>query len=208
MFHVYVGFRRNEQMLPFKMVIEGCPRGGIAAVDFRRGHNLPEDASNRIELPGLVFVDEEFVRQHIDRHMDDADWELEYCYQYAWHCNVLGQIYEDRTGKNLAGNSGYFLTACPRAIRDYVNDPCPETAKALIGDILAYPERSKQRAEQEAAAIQQQEAEKQQRKQEARDLLKDELEGYQKKIERLQNQVTYLEKELAVKQEEEEESSL
>jgi len=41
--------------------IAGCPSGGLAALDFRRSHGLPDGTDNRVRLQ-LEFTDEEIIR--------------------------------------------------------------------------------------------------------------------------------------------------
>lgn len=173
--------------------IEGCPTAGIAAVDFRRQHNLPEAPTSRVDLPKGVFVDEASVRDLaiVTDYMADAS--LGRVCQKQWSCNARGSVYEDSTAGFHYTKS---LQISPEAIRSYLARQTLETAVDLILDAISGSERSKLHAEQEAAVYQQQQQEKvaaaaalEEAKLKARELLKDELYELQEQIVKLQDQL-------------------
>ena len=110
--------------------IVGCPENGIAAIDFRRQHQLPDNPRNTEKLPSYEWSDEEFVRRLAEFADCDADL-LAYRLQFHWY--VAGdKLYH--IGKT---SSGRYLRLSAAIVRDYLREQTPETGRALFLDLLA-----------------------------------------------------------------------
>lgn len=119
---------------PFTLIIKGCPRGGLPAIDFRRAHGLSDAPSNRIELPSLEFVDEDFVRERDGRADAEADLKSDSLggRQWLYGVNARGVVNRNQHAHYIIGGlSGYHAHAPAERIVAYLREPCPETAKEL-----------------------------------------------------------------------------
>ena len=63
-------------------IIDGCPKSGLAAVDFRRAAGLPEAPSNQIEITDLRVTSEPLFRELAERLPIGATGGAE------WYCHM------------------------------------------------------------------------------------------------------------------------
>lgn len=211
MFRVIVGTERNGQLSPLHVYIEGCPRSGIEAIDFRRRHGLPDAPTSEIDLPGFAFTDEALCRAHPERCDSSADICTENRSTGSvkeWCCNSSG-VYESSTPRYACSQyyEGFYLYVQPLIICAYLEAQSPLTAKALLENIWGYTQRSKVRAEAEWANIQADKEAAARKLAEARELLKAELnERDRLRVQRdeLEKQVELLQAEIDGKEEDDE----
>lgn len=129
----------------FTLTIAGCPSNGIPAIDFRVGAGLPPAPTNRIACPQLVWTDEVFVRENADLADEDADLPAESIGHPDWRWQTVTPRDSEpvRALVRLAGQDLYFgepLADAP-VIVAYLANPCPETGRELIRNILSQGER-------------------------------------------------------------------
>ncbi len=167
------------------LVIENCPRQGVEAVDFRRANNMPEAASNQIEVPGFVFNDEQFCREHPDKMSDDANIYTRYWAQARWNCNQKGEVYKCDLFNTQSGSAGAYLVAGWFAIHRYIREQSPASTKELLRSIWSYPDRSLERANHKAAEWLREKQRHEEEKVKARELLKDEFQTLHDEIKKL-----------------------
>lgn len=129
---------KNERLYG-GIVIEGCPKNGIPAIDFRRKHGFPDAPTNQIQLPEFRFTDEEFVRKHEDKANGEADIVTIRQTEY--------QRTEDNQIISLVRHLGLYseISVRPAPLVAYLKEQNPQTAKALLEDIWGYGERSRAR---------------------------------------------------------------
>lgn len=151
---------------PLEVQIEGCPSGGLAAVDFRRQHGLPDGASDRVYVPPFRFVDEATARRlPVD---GSADYDAADAMTIQWACNSAGEVYRANSWERRR-------LATPSQITAYLAEQTPHTALNLILDMLGAEQRSKTEAEQQAREYAEEKAGKAKAVEDARALLRDEL---------------------------------
>ncbi len=181
MFEVFVGNDHYCALREFQVILENCPAGGIAAVDFRRAQGLPEAATNEIELPHFKFTDEEFCRQLADSCGTDANLHLAQQVVPIWAVNKNdGQSLMSRSPLSMITNTKFVVQ--PVIVRQYLLKQTPETAKALIFDILDYSPRNKAEVQAKVNAALAEKKAKEDALDAARELLKDEISRMEKKI--------------------------
>jgi hypothetical protein len=186
-FDVILGIRRNANVFPFTVRIEGCPHNGVKAVDFRRFVGLPDGATYEITLEGIIFKDEEFVRES-GLANDDADLNMEYYRQKETRLNGCCEIVV-AGGYSFANKN---IEVEPAAIASYLEKPCPETAKLVIKSIMGYQERTRLVAEEN---LRKHNAEREAKQKEiafARELLRDEIASKDMEIASLKQQLMEL----------------
>jgi hypothetical protein len=130
--------------------IEGCPEQGLAAVDFRRKHELPEAPTNVIPLK-LEGVSEAVCRD-VNRYLDDnADLELEHgssTYSVSWRVKDVARrlvAAESRIG----GSRDRRHVISPGVIFDVVKLG-PSAIPGLVAALEAADEANKARLAEEA----------------------------------------------------------
>ncbi len=171
---------------PVQLHIEGCPLSGVAAVDFRRRHGLPEAPDATASLPWYEFSDEAFVRENPALANEHADIAL---YRFSQKSCFAG-----REGVVERSPSCFDLrVAQPEAIAAYLKEQTPETAKALLRSVWTYRDRTLATATAELEARREREAERARKLAEARELLAPELEAYRLEVVRLTALVRELE---------------
>jgi hypothetical protein len=174
----------------------GCPSDAVAACDFRRAHGLPDGPDDRITLPGYAAQDEPFVRSAPrDKRTGGADLDSR---QGAgrvgtWRCNAAGELWQCDTHQlHASGMSGYWPYVHPYVVADYLREQTPTTARALLEDVWAGEQRSRDEATEEAARIRLEKAERERAIAQARELLKPELEALTRRAELAEGMVKEL----------------
>jgi len=133
----------------FRVAIDGCPRSGLAAIDFRRRHGLPDEPSNVQELPGYVWADEEFVRENAELSDGEADINCQGKAgdQENWQTTAAGKVcLNSHYCRSITGEGGYYVKVSPEVVRAYLAEQTPETARAVFRDIWDGSVRNKLRA--------------------------------------------------------------
>lgn len=200
MFTVRLGLCRNGKCLPFRLRIEGCPGYGIAAIDFRRAHGLPEAPSNEIEVPGFDWQDEEFVRANAGRADGDANINYEYRGGRQIHhsVNAVGEVCKTE----FYASNNHSLYATPESIFTYLSEQHPKTGRHLYLDLWDHEARSLERCRQELLESAQKTQREEETKEAARHLLKGELDGLKSSLEKAIKEAAYWQKEAERLQEE------
>lgn len=137
---------KGGSLAPVKAYIDGCPKSGIPAIDFRRRHGLPDAPTNLIELPPCRWEDEAFVREYADRADENAN--------LSGSSDRVGRqtTYGVRDGRLTTSHQDLadwgsrrvdYVILSPEVIRRYLEDPGPATARAVLLDLWAYTARSK-----------------------------------------------------------------
>jgi hypothetical protein len=191
MFDVVIGRRRGNGIASFTVVIEGCPRNGIEAIDFRRAHGLPEAPACEIDLPGYSFPDEVFVREHPDKADGNADILTEHRAGEQVRSGIghRGEIHE--TTHRIYDYRGFHVRLSPEAVRAYLEAQTPKTGRALLLDLWDGTRRSLEAVQAELLARREAEAEQDRKLQDARGLLADELAALKSRAEKAEKEADY-----------------
>jgi len=131
--------------------IEGCPRSGLAAVDFRRANGLPDGTDNTVDI-SCDMVSEKTVRECAAvgatiTHSGDVDERKTYSGGTGWY---------RRNTWNRPGYSGegtYYLTVPPSLIVRLLNDDSSVSYGTAWSELIAlhFAEQAKAVAAWEAA---------------------------------------------------------
>lgn len=148
----------------FSVEIDGCPKNGLAAIDFRRQHGLPDAPSNIIILPSFQWEDEAFVREHA--HLADSDADIEGSGRAGKQINLYvgapGHIHQPKWQegfRSLGDVHGYVMAGgrvqiSPQVIKAYLQARTKETGRAFFLDLWFGERRIRARVMHEAYGLQ------------------------------------------------------
>jgi len=123
--------------------IEGCPEAGIAAIDFRRKHGLPEAPTNKQAIP-LELTSERLVRKYA-AHADHSGDLASYAHpRYGNQCS-------DRTTMESSVSSGIVTqhVVSPMAVLGGLSGT-EDGVDALLVELAADKQGAAERAKKEA----------------------------------------------------------
>jgi hypothetical protein len=169
--------------------IQGCPANGLAAIDFRRSHGLPDAPDDSISLPAGRWVSEEACRSLPPEWLDaNANAHPNNLKLKRWICSMEGKVWEE---------TYHYPLASPGAIKAYLDNPGAETAAALLRDLHECRNRNRAAAQARAEAIHRRREDEARRIAEARELLANELRLKDEEIAYLKGEIKSLKEELA-----------